>query len=135
MAATRYTINAGTTSATATIPDGVAPFNLAVIDWISGGMTASTQAAVIVSIDGATLAASVIHRTCASSAAGLTAPFAIDFAGGFPVWSIIDADAVAETTVIVTVTGGGTATAANIAVGYHYENPAQRRAINMTQHG
>jgi hypothetical protein len=134
MAATKYTVNVGTTSSTATIPNASAPFNLIVLDWISGGMTASTQAAVIVSIDGGVMAAQVIHRTCASSAAGLTAPIYLDFAGGFPIWTAVDSDAVPETNITVTLTGGGTATVSNLAVGFHYENPAQRRAMSESRH-
>jgi hypothetical protein len=97
-------------------------------------MTAGTQAAVILSLDGATMTAQVIHRTCASSAAGLTAPINLVFDGGFPVWTAIDTDSVPETTVIVTLTGGGTATVSNLAVGYHYENPAQRKAMGHSNY-
>ena len=109
---------AGTTTATASLTDGIDPNELIVIDWIKAFLVAGTTSA--------TLDANGFRLATVPVAAG-GASFDFDFANGFPCWSASNTDATPATSVTVVVAGGGVPTDAEVTVGYHYERPSQRR--------
>ena len=127
MSATKVVHGTGTTSASVTLADGINPRNLIVIDWIDVALTPSSTAAITLTLDGATIAATIIAATSGTGATS-TANLFLNFPDGLPVWATFNTDEVPETSVTVAVGGGGTATLSKVTVGYHHEAPSARRS-------
>ena len=115
MAATRVVVNVGTTTASITIPTGIEPDELGVVDFIIAATTGA-GAMTVVSPFGNVMAAET------SAANGKTLIF--DFAGGWPLWNASNSDGTPGTGQIFSMTG---TTACILHIGYHFEKPSFRR--------
>lgn len=121
----RWIYATGTTTASVSLSDGVAPYDLVVIDRIIASMTLGAAGDITVAIDGATIASQAIAVESAATGA-LSHVININLGAGLPMWNASDSNLAPETTITVAVTGSGTPTLAKMWVLYHFEKPSAR---------
>ena len=121
------------TTSTLSIPLGTGQNTLVVLDWIN--MTqqqpSATPAAGVVSLSVTPNTGTTTlwaQRIQIAATADLTTNISSDFSGGFPLWNAVDSDTVVGTGPQVIATGPTGFTNLRLSVGYHYENPSNRRS-------
>jgi hypothetical protein len=108
-------LTAGNTTCTASIPDGVAPNQLIVINWIKfSGQSSAATPAFTCSVNGVIIARRTMTQAVADEV------FNLQFSAGFPQWAVAGSDFLQATGVNVVVVGPATVSTNTLTVGYCY---------------